>query len=199
MTFDMNTRDTPQSYIRKALEQFKANGGKTIVELGCMRQPMNHPPLECTDDCGSRCDGHSTAIFDSVGVILNSADISQAACDCAKLHTFSPRTTIWCMDAIKYLKTSPAKIDLLYLDAWDVDLDDCAEKHLEAYEAAKEMLHDKSIVLIDDTDVVWDGGEFHPVFGETTHAGKGRLVVPAMIKDGWEVKFTGRQTMLVRG
>jgi len=199
MTFKMETRDIPEPYIRKALEQFKANGGKTIVELGCMRQPMNHPPLECTDDCGSRCDGHSTAIFDSVGVILNSVDISRAACDCAEAHTFSSKTNIWCMDAIRFLKNYPGMIDLLYLDAWDVDLDDCAERHLEAYETAKNLLHKTSIVLIDDTDVVWFDGEFHPVFGETTHAGKGELVVPAMIKDGWEVAFTGRQTMLVRG
>jgi hypothetical protein len=29
------------------------------------------------------------------------------------------------------------KIDLLFLDAWDVDLINCAEKHLEAYNTAK--------------------------------------------------------------
>jgi len=199
MSFDMNTRDIPESYIRKALEKFKESGGQTIVELGCMRQPMDHAILKCSEKCNSRCDGHSTAIFDSVGVVFVSVDISEAACKCARAHVWHPSTTIKCMDAIEYLKKCPIKIDLLYLDAWDVDLDDCAEKHLEAYEVGKHLLHDKSIVLIDDTDVVWFEGEFHPVFSKDAYAGKGELVVPAMIKDGWKVAFTGRQTMLVKG
>jgi len=198
MTFDMSSRDVPEPFIRLALDEFKKRGGKTIVELGCMRQPMVHKPLECTDTCLSRCDGHSTAIFDAVeGAEFHSVDISQKSCDIARAHLkHTPHENIFCMDAIAFLKECLFEIDLLYLDAWDVDLPDSAEKHLEAYLAAQHCIHDNTIILIDDTDVYWDGIEFHPVFSD--HGGKGRLVIPHMIEDGWEVKFKGRQTMLVK-
>ena len=87
-------------------------------------------------------------------------------------------------DGIDFLKNFPKKIDLLYLDAWDVAPGFYAENHLQAYLHAKDKLHEKSLILIDDTDV--DEG------------GKGKWVVPKAIEDGYRVIFNGRQTLLAR-
>ncbi len=88
-------------------------------------------------------------------------------------------------DGVKFLKSFNKSIDLLFLDAWDaVPGTRYAESHLEAYLAAKPKLHDKSLILIDDTDI--DNG------------GKGRLVIPQAIKDGYKIIFSGRQTLLAK-
>jgi hypothetical protein len=60
-----------------------------------------------------------------------------------------------------------------------------AEKHLEAYRAALPRLARTCVVLIDDTDIL--------------NGGKGRLVIPQMIRDGFELITWGRQALLVRG
>jgi len=195
---DMDSRDIPELYIKKAIEEFKNRKGKYILELGCMRSDAFHPPFECHDNCKSRCDGHSTMLFDSViNSEFISVDISKNSCSCALRHIkYHNPDCVKNMDAIEYLKSRNEPIDLLYLDAWDTDLKDSAEKHLEAYKIAKKNLHEKSIVLIDDTDVIWRDNEFH--FAESGLSGKGRLVIPEMQNDGWKIDFGGRQTMLTR-
>jgi len=196
---DLSKRDTPESYIRMALEEFKRRGLHTILELGCIRVPVAHAAFKCSLSCPTRCDGHSTLLFDSVlQAELISVDISEKACNIARKHlNYTPQKNIICMDAIEYLKKRNHKIDLLYLDAWDANLKDSAEKHLEAYQAAKKNLHDQSIVLIDDTDVRWTDDGFQPA--ENGIDGKGRLLIPKMEQEGWNIIFTGRQTMLVMG
>ena len=96
-----------------------------------------------------------------------------------------PNVTIQCRDGIEFLRTFPKTIDLLYLDAWDaIEGTAYAERHLEAFEAAREKLAPRSLVLVDDTDVAWGG--------------KGRLAIPAIIRAGYEPLVNGRQTMLLR-
>jgi hypothetical protein len=84
-------------------------------------------------------------------------------------------------------------IDLLFLDAWDVNLEGSAERHLEAFKAAEQNLHEQSLVLIDDTDV--DLVEDILVFADGV-SGKGKLVIPYAVNRGWKVVFSGRQTLL---
>jgi hypothetical protein len=60
-----------------------------------------------------------------------------------------------------------------------------AENHLHAYLAAAPHLARRCLVQVDDTDIL--------------NGGKGRLVIPRLIRDGFELVAAGRQSMLVRG
>jgi spermidine synthase len=88
-------------------------------------------------------------------------------------------------DAIAFLETFDKKIDLLFLDAWDVEEGTpYAEQHLRAYLTCKKNLSDRCLILIDDTDV---GGR-----------GKGRVVIPKLIEDGFKCLTEGRQSLFFR-
>lgn len=69
----------------------------------------------------------------------------------------SSRTKLYCDDSVSFLKKlkmSDNKIDLLYLDSWDVDWSDpvpSAIHGLNEYLTAVPNLHSGSLVLIDDT------------------------------------------------
>ena len=92
---------------------------------------------------------------------------------------------VYTADGIWFLNRFEREIDLLYLDAWDVIAgSNYAEKHLEAYRAALPHLARTCVVLIDDTDIL--------------NGGKGRLVIPQMIRDGFDLVTWGRQALLVR-
>jgi hypothetical protein len=87
-------------------------------------------------------------------------------------------------------------IDLLFLDAWDIDTPGYAEKHLEAYRAAEDKLATRHLLLIDDTDVDYIDGRLQ--FVDVAVAGKGRLLVPELLDRGYELVRTGRQTLLAK-
>lgn len=187
-------RDRPKPYILKALEIFRARQGKVIVEIGTSGGGMFHRLDEDGGSWGEHCcnSGHSTLLFAMSGAAeVWSVDINPDATEGAKRFLSSSEHTrnfkgLHCVtqDGIDFLKKFPKPIDLLYLDAWDVAPGFYAEKHLQAYLQAKDKLHEKSLILIDDTDV--DEG------------GKGKWVVPKAVEDGYKVIFSGRQTLLVR-
>jgi hypothetical protein len=88
-------------------------------------------------------------------------------------------------DAIEYAKSFDKKIDLLFLDAWDlIPNSNYAEKHLEVYSILREKLSDSCLILIDDTDVGCGG--------------KGALLIPELKKDGFQCLVNKRQTLFVR-
>jgi len=88
-------------------------------------------------------------------------------------------------DGHKFLKKFKSRIDLLFLDAWDVlPGTQYAENHLLAYLAAKDKLRDRNIIAIDDTDV---GG-----------GGKGRLLLPVLQAEGYDILVSGRQTIALK-
>jgi hypothetical protein len=96
-----------------------------------------------------------------------------------------PNLTVHTGDGIDFLKRYERSIDLLFLDAWDVVPGTAyAENHLEAYRAALPKLAPRCLVQIDDTDIL--------------NGGKGRLVIPQMIRDGFELVTWGRQAILAR-
>jgi len=190
-------RKAPFEFIREAIRLFTERKGKVIIEIGCMRQRFDHPIEEEPEDCPTRLDGHSTVHYAATDAIFYSCDVNPGAVELAKEYTQSrTNTRILMKDGIKFLKNFGRKIDLLSLDAWDVDLSDCAEKHLEAYEACKRVLHKDTVVIIDDTDVSIIDGKLQPV--KEGYGGKGRLLVPKMIEDGWRVVRSGRCTILVK-
>ena len=175
-------RETPKSYIDRAIALFKKRNGKVIVELGSMRFPLTHN-LD-TERCAYCMDGHSTLLWARTNAELYTVDIGPKTIEIATEACQNyPHVTAVLQDGIEFLNNFNKPIDLLFLDAWDAVPDtNYAEKHLEAYQAAKKNLHDNSLILIDDTDV-YEGG-------------KGRLIIPQAIIDGYKVIFSGRQTLL---
>jgi hypothetical protein len=162
-------RGKPQPYLTVAKALIREFGLNTIVEIGSMRQPMTHRLAEFKPECCN--DGHSTN--PDCAVVLLGA-----------LRKF-PKLQIVTGDGIWFLEQFEGTIDLLYLDAWDVIAGaPYAENHLAAYRAAKPRLAPRSVIVIDDTDIM--------------NGGKGRLAIPEMMRDGFTLIVWGRQTLLVR-
>ena len=95
-------------------------------------------------------------------------------------------------DSINYLKNFSNKIDLLFLDSYDYCGDEdnirkCHEHSLNEIIAAWDKLNDKCFVLIDDIfNNEWEG--------------KGKLSVPYLINNGFEVVYyQDSQVLLKRG
>src|SRR4030042_4975007 len=130
---DQSKRDRPYRYIQEAISIVKSLGGNRVLEIGSSRQLINH----AIDDYSHICcnDGHSTALFANSGFEVDTVDINENVVNISKdiLKKFSTSTcTATCQDGIEYIKSYTKKIDLLYLDAWDLDMPDSPEKHLEA-------------------------------------------------------------------
>jgi len=177
-------RGKPRPFILAAIDLLRKMGGRTIVEIGSMRQPMRHSLEEFNPNCCN--DGHSTLFWASTGMNFHTIDINP---DCARIAgeacAAMPNAHVYCGDGIAFLQAFDQEIDLLFLDAWDVvEGCDFAGGHLLAYQAARDKVAPNSIILIDDTDIKFGG--------------KGRLVIPAIIRDGFDLVLVGRQTMLIR-
>jgi hypothetical protein len=196
---DWDKRDKPYTYLKQALEIFEKFKTKVIVEIGTNRTPINHH----IDDYSHGCcmEGHSSLIlapaceeFYSVDINSESTDLTR---DLLKTLNLNNKWRVTNGDGIEFLKNFDKKIDLLFLDAWDVDHSDASEKHLEAYHAAYDKLNTKHIILIDDTDVGFNSssGFFIDPNGMN---GKGALLVPYLIDSNYKLIFTGRQTCLIK-
>ena len=193
---DQDKRERPYATIKQAIELFHERQGQAIVEIGSMRQPLTHD----LDDSSFPCcnDGHSSMHWAQAAKKFFSVDISPecTAITRQSLQNFGyTHAEALNTDGLQFLKNFGGQIDLLYLDAWDVGTSGCAEHHLEAYRLAKPWLHNNSIILIDDTDLDWDGCQF--VLAEGI-GGKGKLVVPEAQKDGYEIQAQGRQVLLAQ-
>ena len=178
-------RGKPLPYLKVAAQLIREFNFKTIVEVGSMRHPLKHALDEFDPECCN--EGHSTLYFAETGAEVFTTDVNPK---CSEVLVSSTRTHrnlhVHTADGIWFLKKFDRPIDLLYLDAWDVVPSlEYAEKHLEAYRAAIPHLAHTCLVLIDDTDIL--------------NGGKGRLAIPQMIRDGFELVTWGRQAMLARG
>jgi len=196
-------RDFPKKFIKKTIKLFNERNGKVIVEIGSMRVPLKHN-LE-NEQCPFCEDGHSTLLWAECKASVFSVDINEYNIDVAtKACKKYNNVKVVKEDGIVFLKKFNQKIDLLFLDAWDViEGTDYAEKHLEAYYCAKDKLHDKSLILIDDTDVYSNKiGEMILIKDlpqekrEGSYFGKGKLLIPQLLNDGFKIIFSGRQTLL---
>lgn len=192
-------RKRPHTSIKQALELLDTTQHNIIVEIGSMRQPCNHDINEYHYDCCN--DGHSSLLLAQNSSEFYTVDINM---DCAKLtrselkrFNLWNKSNVYCGDGIKFLENFDKKINLLYLDAWDVELPDHAEKHLEAFEAAEDKLSKKAVILIDDTDIgLSEEKGFHN--DEESLGGKGRLLIPFLLqKSNFKMLFKGRQTCFI--
>ncbi|MEM9480991.1 MAG: glycosyltransferase [Verrucomicrobiota bacterium] len=179
-----DSRGLPLAYIQCAIDLLKITGGRTIVEIGCQRRPITHPIEELVRECCA--DGHSTFFWGRSGLDVHSVDIDPEAVEVARTDTKDfPNVNVTCGDGIQFIKDFDGTIDLLFLDAWDVvPGSPFAEKHLEAWEVAREKLADTHIIQIDDTDV--------------GSGGKGKLLLPVLRKEGYDIFAEGRQTLAIK-
>ena len=134
---------------RKIFEELERKNKSfySIVETGCVRTTNGYVG-----------DGMSTVLFDAfVGFhkgTVASVDVNKTHCELANDLT-SNKTTVTCSDSIKFLDNySPAdKIDLLYLDSFDIDFNNphvSAQHHLDEFNAIKENLVFGTLVVVDD-------------------------------------------------
>lgn len=148
---------------------------KIAVEIGGIRN------LSLEYEIG---DGHSTKHWIKYFEEVYSVDIDKRATELTMQATNNPKN-LFCIteDGISFLKRFNKKIDLLYLDGWDVIAGtDYMEKHLEAFKSAEDKLHKNSIIVIDDM--------------EDENNGKGALVLPYALNKGWKYDKVGKQIVL---
>jgi len=193
-------RSKPAPYIRTAINIAKLLNMTTVVEIGSTRFAVTQPCVDYFDDTNSDpyisppccCDGHATYFWARAGFITHTVDIdtnclngvqwsygnlNQPQPSNLKLHI--PE------DGISFLNNFSDKIDVLYLDGWDKGTMNYAEKHLEAFQAAKNKLSNIHLILIDDTDYL------------TKEGGKDQLLSPFLIEQNYYLLFNGRQTLFI--
>ncbi|MBX3718270.1 MAG: class I SAM-dependent methyltransferase [Parachlamydiales bacterium] len=164
------------------LHQLLKRNLKTIVETGTARNGAGN----CIGD------GCSTVIwrnwakeFDgyvySIDIDPHALSQSRKACNCDLLNI-----EFICSDSVSFLQNFGNRIDLLYLDSYDYDIqnpDPSQWHHLKEIMAAYPYLHEESVILIDDCDL--PGG------------GKGKLVIEFLLERGWKIAMSGYQAVMV--
>ena len=92
-----------------------------------------------------------------------------------------------CADAMDFMHQAKLElVDLLYLDAWDYGGDDVQKEesalhHLEAFQRSEKWLKSGSLVLIDD------------ILNQDTLVGKGQYLIPHLKGIGYEELHRGYQ------
>lgn len=165
-----------------AINLLMALGRKvTVVEIGGIRDMHPNAP---------QSDGHATVHWARAGFSVHTVDVDERAVVITRaLVQDNPEVQIYLMDGIDFLHGFNRPIDLLYLDGPDATLDESGQRfHLDCY---RDCPIKPPLILIDDCDEMpnrWIG------------RGKGSLVIPKAISDGYEVvKDNGRQVLLKRG
>ena len=114
MLLEPEKRDFPKPYIEKALTIFRERQLKSIVEIGCIRQTIDHPLNELNINCCM--DGHSTIFWATetnsfITVDIDPACVKMAIHECNRVVHKSINAVT--MDGIKFLETHNQAIDFL--------------------------------------------------------------------------------------
>ncbi len=149
----------------RIFEHLKTIENPVIVETGTVREDYNFEG-----------DGCSTVLFDNYignkGGTLISVDIDPAACKIAdKLTTYAEIVEA---DSVEYLATLDGKVDLLYLDSFNIYnwLDDwkASAHHLKEIFAAKNVIKEGTLIVVDDNLYVPSSED------NKRKSGKGRII-----------------------
>jgi hypothetical protein len=166
-------------------DKIKSTKNPLIVETGCTRQPDNWFG-----------DGQSTQVFNAMCELhegtLNSVDVDPKAAEFARTLV-GPRSHIYCGDSVAWLQEAETmygkigrKIDVLYLDSFDLDIANWAPSalhHIFELLAIKNALQPGSLVAVDDNLIMEDGN----------HVGKGTFVANWMARTGKKQIYQGYQ------
>lgn len=153
-----------------------------IVETGTIRQ---------IEDYGA---GYSTFIFGEYvkryGGKIMTIDISQANMSVCKQVTLEYKDSIEYVveDSLTALARITKPIDLLYLDSLDTpltgDATEAQEHNLKELKIAEHLLHDKSVVLLDDNNF--------------ENGGKTKLTKEYLMQKGWRNLFNSQQSLWIK-
>lgn len=196
---DYKNRSKPAPYLKTTIKIGKLLGLKTVVEIGATRYAVTQKCIDYFNtennafDSPACCtDGHCGFFFGEENFEVYSVDIdenckTQIEWSYNNLNRKKPENININVpkDGIDFLLNFDKKIDILLLDAWDVGTPNYADKHLEAFEAAKDKLSDVHLILIDDTDFI------------RKDQGKDYLLTPFLIENGYTLLFNGRQTLFI--
>jgi hypothetical protein len=131
-----------------------------IVETGCVRKADNWAG-----------DGQSTILFDKYaqfhqGTVVYTVNLDEQATSMCRTLV-SERVKVHTGDSVAFLKAladAPpndlAAIDLLYLDSFDLDLEDVfpsAFHHMKELTAIAAMIHPETLVVVDDSPSYFSG------------------------------------------
>lgn len=121
------------------------------------------------------------------GGSLDSVDITPQHCAFARTWTeqFGTHVRIHEQNSLSFLKAFNRPIDVLYLDSLDTTEPNHAQHALAEFQAAERMLHEDTIVCVDDSP--WNAGAY---------VGKGALVVPYLLERGWKILYAGYQVLM---
>ena len=204
LTHEENSiRNYPAPWITKTIELLKILDAKVMVEIGSTRRELNRSCINYYDnsmnleskDAPPCCqDGHSTYFWARTGIEIHTVDIDESCITQIEneykyhiqepipdnLHIHIPQ------DGIEFLKNFDKKIDFLFLDGWDKDTNEYAERHLEAFLAAQDKLADIHLISIVDTDF------------NTESAGKDKLLTPYLLENDYIKVLWGRQTVFIK-
>jgi hypothetical protein len=154
---EINSRLNHRYDAMKAIISYLENLNKplNIVETGCIRILDNWEG-----------DGQSTILWDNLvnltGGMVYSIDIDPIATSLTQ-SLVSDRVKVYTADSISTLTElalTDIKIDLLYLDSYDIDWDNpnlSMEHHLKEFKAAAGMLSKGSVVAVDDNIILGKG------------------------------------------
>lgn len=164
------------------LEMLQQRNCKVMVETGTAR---------CGEkDVGA---GASTILFGDWafhnGAKFTSVDISPANLAVAKRdsHAYVSAMDFVVSDSVKFLENFKDKIDFLYLDSLDYEIDNptpSQEHHLKELIASYPKLHKNTFILIDDCGL--------------PKGGKGKLAIEYLTSKGWKVVYNKYQVLLVQ-
>lgn len=169
-----------------ALELMGSRKMKTIVETGTSR----------SGDMNYAGDGGSTIIFSEWAKDYKAEFYSVDLCeeylinaeDAVRKQIGNHLQDIHfvCSDSVSFLRDFGKKIDFLYLDSYDFDVNNPLPSqyhHLFEIEAAYPYLTEDSIVMIDDCGL--------------PHGGKGKLAIEFLLERGWQIIVDLYQVVLI--
>jgi predicted O-methyltransferase YrrM len=172
-------RDAPTPSLRETARLFNQINGQTIIEIG--------------SGIHGRLAGDSVLTWAKktrakriIAVDLDEKQIRQVKDATSKYSNVEAIVA----EGVRYLADFSSTIDLIYLDFWTPDPEGAlpgtgrAEAYRNAFAAARDKLNRTSLILIDDTDHI--------------HPWKHSLIIPDARKEGFVVRFVGRQTLLTR-
>ena len=174
--------DRHRSFDHLLLEMVKRFNAPTVVETGTIRAEE--------DWSGAGFFTYWMAAFlYRFGGHLYSVDLNAQNCEFAGTWTgvFGEVVSIHNGNSVAYLEKFTDKIDVLFLDSLDTTQPGHAEHCQKEAEAAFPRLHEKSLVLVDDTP--WSG----------RWTGKGEILIPWLLERGWRILYAGYQVLLAQG
>lgn len=143
-----------------------------IVETGVMR--ADHGDMAFGDD------GCSTFLFDQFinihGGSFTTVDISENNCNHAR-SKISNKSTVTCSDSIPFLWNFHEKVDMVYLDSYDIEFKNPVPSqvhHIKELACLLKNIKKGSLIVIDDHDAFFTNGQI----------GKGTLVKEFMAQIG---------------